>query len=293
MTAREPGAARRSRACATSARTSARRSWARRSRASNFGENWISIDPNADYDETVAPLAGRRRRLPGPVPQRPDLPARAHRRGARPARASRSWCASSATTSASCGEAADRSRTLIADVPGIDGLARRRCRPRCRRSTVEVDLATARAATASSRATCAAPPATLVAGEEVGDIFRGGKAYDVMVWSTPETRDSLDGDPQPADRHARPAGRCGSADVADVAIRPTPNVIQHENASRRIDVGADVQGPRPRRGGRRIQDRLRRVDFPLGYHAELLGETAERQSAAAPAAALGVGRRRS
>ena len=26
--------------------------------------------------------------------------------------------------------------------------------------------------------------ATLVAGEEVGDIFRAGKAYDVVVWST-------------------------------------------------------------------------------------------------------------
>ena len=32
---------------------------------------------------------------------------------------------------------------------------------------------------------------TLVAGEEVGDIFRGGKAYDVNVWSTPETINSL------------------------------------------------------------------------------------------------------
>ncbi len=33
--------------------------------------------------------------------------------------------------------------------------------------------------------------ATLVAGEEVGDIFRAGKAYDVVVWSTPETRNSV------------------------------------------------------------------------------------------------------
>ena len=33
--------------------------------------------------------------------------------------------------------------------------------------------------------------ATLVAGEEVGDIFRNGKAYDVMVWSTLQTRSSV------------------------------------------------------------------------------------------------------
>ena len=46
--------------------------------------------------------------------------------------------------------------------------------------------------------------ATLVAGEEVGDIFRDGKAYDVQVWSTPESRRQ----PRPTssnllDRHAR------------------------------------------------------------------------------------------
>ena len=33
--------------------------------------------------------------------------------------------------------------------------------------------------------------ATLMSGEEVGDIFRGGRAYDVNVWSTPGNRDSV------------------------------------------------------------------------------------------------------
>src|SRR5439155_13434860 len=33
--------------------------------------------------------------------------------------------------------------------------------------------------------------ATLMESEEVGDIFWGGRAYDVHVWSTPETRNSL------------------------------------------------------------------------------------------------------
>ena len=30
--------------------------------------------------------------------------------------------------------------------------------------------------------------ATMMESEEVGDIFRGGRAYDVHVWSTPATR---------------------------------------------------------------------------------------------------------
>ena len=47
----------------------------------------------------------------------------------------------------------------------------------------------------------------VIAGEEVGDIFRDGKAYDVQVWSTPEARNSLDDIEQPAARHAE-GDRC-------------------------------------------------------------------------------------
>ncbi len=41
------------------------------------------------------------------------------------------------------------------------------------------------------------------------------------------------------------------ADVADVGIRPTPNVVKREASSRRIDVQANVKGPRSRRSRRR------------------------------------------
>ena len=44
----------RSRACATSAPTSARPSSPTSSYGVNFGENWISIDQDADYDKTLA-----------------------------------------------------------------------------------------------------------------------------------------------------------------------------------------------------------------------------------------------
>ena len=33
---------------------------------------------------------------------------------------------------------------------------------------------------------------TLISGEEVGDIFHEGRIYGVWIWSTPETRESLD-----------------------------------------------------------------------------------------------------
>ncbi len=131
-----------------------------------------------------------------------------------------------------------RSQRVIAGRPGGRRTCTSSCRSTCRSSTSR-STSTRRAATGSSRATCAAPPATLVAGEEVGEIFRARKMFDVMVWSTPETRNSADGDPQPADRHARPAGTSRSPTSPTCAIRPTPNVIKREGASRRIDVGAE------------------------------------------------------
>jgi Cu/Ag efflux pump CusA len=33
--------------------------------------------------------------------------------------------------------------------------------------------------------------ATLVSGDEVSDIHRNSKVYDIMVWSTPDTRRSV------------------------------------------------------------------------------------------------------
>src|SRR4029078_3390961 len=78
--------------------------------------------------------------------------------------------------------------------------------------------------------------ATLVAGEEVGDVFRDGRAYDVQVWSTPATRSSVTSiEDLPIDT---PSGaRVRLADVADVSLQATPNQIDRTNGSRRVAVG--------------------------------------------------------
>ena len=226
-------------ACATSARTSARRSSARRSRASNFGENWISIDPNADYDKTIARAPGGRRRLPGPVPQRADLPARADRRG--PGRRERADRRAHLRRRprASCARPPTEVQHAIADVPGIDELHTCSCRTTCRRSRSRVKLDGRRAATASSRATSAAPPATLVASEEVGDIFQRRQVPTTCTSGAPRRRAAASTAIRNLPIDTPSGGHVRAGDVADVAIRPTPNVIERENASRRIDVGAD------------------------------------------------------
>jgi Cu/Ag efflux pump CusA len=77
--------------------------------------------------------------------------------------------------------------------------------------------------------------------------------------------------------------------VADVRIAPTPNVIERENISRRLDVSANVSGRDLGSVTHDINERLEKVQFPLGYHAEVLGEFAERQAAQRSLLLYGIG----
>ena len=68
-------------------------------------------------------------------------------------------------------------------------------------------------------------------------------------------------------------------DVADVDIVPTPNVIQRENTSRRIDVICNVSGRDLGSVAKDIEQKVRSdVAFDRGYHPEFLGEYAEAQA---------------
>src|SRR6266540_407647 len=119
---------------------------------------------------------------------------------------------------------------------------------------------------------------TLVAGEEVADIFRDGKAYDVQVWSTPRTRQSVTSiEDLPIDTPA--GGHVRLGDVATVAVKPTPNLVERDNNSRRIDVGANVRGRDLGSVAREVDRSVKAIQFPRGYDATVLGEYQERQAA--------------
>ena len=122
--------------------------------------------------------------------------------------------------------------------------------------------------------------ATLVAGEEVGDIFRAGKAYDVVVWSPESVRRSFtDVANLPIDTPS--GGRIRLGSVANISLQPNPNAIDRQGDSRYLDVGAAVSG---RDLGAVVSDinrKLAAVHLNRGYHVEVLGEYSERQAAQA------------
>ena len=256
----------------------------------DFGENWISVDPSVDYDATLASVQEVVDGYPG---LRRDVQTYLKERirevltGTSEAIVVRIYGRELAQlrTTAHEVEAAlaeiegiiDLHVELQADIPQIQ---------------VEVDLESAeRFGIKPGDVRRAA--ATLMSGIEVGDIFRDGKAYDVQVWSTPDTRTSVTSVEQ-LPINVPGGGTVRLDEIADVRIASTPNSISHEGRFRRLDVGANVQG---RDLGAVIEDveaALAEVDFPLEYHPELLGEFQERQAAQGrlllfgAAAAIGV-----
>jgi CzcA family heavy metal efflux pump len=115
-------------------------------------------------------------------------------------------------------------------------------------------------------------------GLEVTDIHRDGKVYDVFVWSLPSLRTSIDGILELL-IDTPYGGRVRLREVADVALVSTPNKVKRENNSRRIDVHANVKGSDLGSVAGEVEKRLAKVEFPVGYYPQLLGEYKERQAA--------------
>ena len=241
----------------------------------NFGENWITIDPAANYDETLAKIQEVVDSYPGLYH---DVLTYFNERVDEVLAGS-----TEPIVVRIFGEDLDELRSkaqevrqLLSDIPGIseEHVSFQEDIPQV---NVTVDLQAAERYGVKPGDVRRAS-ATLVAGEEVGDIFRDGKSYDVNVWSTPETRHSLT-DIRHLLIDTPGGGQVELSKVASVVVRPTPNAIEREGDSRRIDVEASVEGRDLGSVVGDVEKAVQGVDFPLGFHAEFLGEYAERQTA--------------
>jgi CzcA family heavy metal efflux pump len=250
-----------------------------------FGENWISIDKNVDYDDTIAAVDRTIQGYPGIYRDRqtylrerikevltgtsesivvrifgPDLPVL------------REKAEEIAEKIGKIDGAIDAHPDFAADLPHVE---------------VELDLPAARRY-GLKPGDIRRQTSTLLASEEVSDIFYGGKAYDVHVWSIPSARNSVnDVERLPIDT---PAGDHVRLDqVADVRVAPTPNHIQREQQSRRIDVGANVEGRDLASVVHDVEEMMEGVKFPAEYHAEVLGESTELNAAQDRLALFSIG----
>jgi CzcA family heavy metal efflux pump len=240
-----------------------------------FGENWISVDPAVDYDETLAKVQEVVDGYPGLYRDvqtylkeriREVLTGSSHpivvRIYGQDLDILRAKAAEVEERLSEIEGLTDLHVEFLVDVPQIQ---------------VEVDLDKAQRYGLKPGDVRRAA-AYMIAGEEVGDVHVANRTYDVNVWSTPKTRSNYtDFLELPIDT---PSGiKVQLKEVADVTIKPVPNAINREDVSRRIHIEADVEGRDLGSAVADVEEAIKEIEFPLEYHAELLGEFAESQKA--------------
>jgi Cu/Ag efflux pump CusA len=114
---------------------------------------------------------------------------------------------------------------------------------------------------------------TLFSGLQVGSLFEEQKVFEVVVWSAPQTRNSVNSiSDLMVETPTKKFVRLG--DVADVRVVGNPTVVKRESASRYIDVAANISGRRLHSIEGELEQRLKEVNFPIEYHAEVVTEKA-------------------
>jgi CzcA family heavy metal efflux pump len=241
----------------------------------NFDEQWVHLDPDADYDQAVAGLREVIDSYPGlyrTVQTYLRERVKEVLSGANEAIVVRVFGPDINVLS-------QKAEEIATKMGGIDGIIDERVEQieQIPQIEVEVDVDAARRY-GITPGHVRRQSSVFLASEEVGDIFAGGKAYDVHVWSIPSARDSVtDVENLPIDT---PSGaQVPLHRVADIRISPIANTIKHEEQSRRVDAVADVAGRDLASTVDDVKAQLDEVDFPPGYHAEVLGEAPELNAA--------------
>ena len=273
----------------------------------NSAEVWVSIDPDADYDATVAAIEDTIALVPG---ARSDLVTYSEQK-IRDVGALREG--ENVVTGDGLDVLTGSDRPLVVRVYGqnldvlgreaskvqslmsqVDGVVDPRVQQPVEQPNVEIEVDLDRAQEFGLKpGDVRRAEATLVQGLLVGSAFEEQKVFEVVVRGTPDTRRSVDSIrnlliDRPGGGHVR------LGEIAEVRIAEAPIAIKRDAVSRYLDVEADVSGRDLDAVADELEERLQGSVFPLEYHAEVLTETtgAEINSSmmlgAALAAALGA-----
>ena len=239
----------------------------------NFTELWISMDPDVDYDATVAKIQEVVDGYPGLYR---DLLTYLRER------IKEVLTGSSATIVVRIygenleilREKAEEIRTSISDVRGVADL---KVKPQILVPQVEVRFRPEAAAHFGlNGGTVRNAVALLMNGMKVGEFYENQNIFDVVVWGVPQVRNSLD-----ALRSLRintpTGGIVPLSEVAGVIVAPVPNKITRESASRYTEVTCNVRGRNLGSVARDIKSRVGNIPFDSGYHPEILGEYAAQE----------------
>jgi len=241
----------------------------------NSAELWVSIDPNANYDATVAAVQDVVNGYPGL-----DREVRTY--------------VQQTLSRAQTGNGNDvtvrvfgedhavlrsEAQKLQEALVGVNGVVDPRVILPTEEPTleIEVDLNSAQRFGVKP-GDVRRSAAILLSGMHAGSLFEEQKIFDVVVWGTPDTRHSLDNIREllidtPGGGHVR------LGDVADVRVVASPTVIKHEAISAYLDIGFNVDRRSVSAVIADVDSAIKSFAFPLEYHAEIVSDYATRQTA--------------
>lgn len=241
----------------------------------HFTELWISIDPEVDYDETVATVQEAVDGYPGLYR---DLLTYLTERikevltGASGAIVVRIY-------GPNLEELRATAENVAAVMGRVEGVTNLKVEPQKLIPQIVVDLKPETLAQFGlSPGDVRNATSTLIRGTQVGEIYEDQKIFRVMVWGSESVRRDVD-----VIRELMidtpSGGQVPLGDIADVSIQPAANAIQRIGTSRKLDVICNVSGRDLGSVAREIEERvLADVEFKEEYHPEFLGEYAEAQA---------------
>lgn len=240
-----------------------------------FGENWISVDPSADYDATLASVQELVDGYPGLVR---DVQTYLKER-IREVLTGSSYPIIVRIYGQDLAVLRAKAEEVRAKIEGIEGIIDLHVESLIDIPQIQIQLDLAKAEQYQLRPGDVRRLASyLMHGIEVGDLHHSDRVFDVSVWSVPDLRTNLtDFQNLLIDTPSGEKVRLG--DVATISFAPVPNAINREGLSRRLNVEANVRGRDLGSVVADVERALQEVEFPLGYNPVLLGEYAERQAA--------------
>ncbi|WP_320827501.1 efflux RND transporter permease subunit [Reinekea sp.] len=171
---------------------------------------------------------------------------------------------------------AEEIRTLLAK---IDGIANPQVEAHAEKATIEVMVDLDRARQYGLKpGDVRRAASTLVQGITVGALFEDQKVFDVVVVGSDNIHSDID-DISNLLIDSVTGVQVRLGDVADVTTVSTPSVILRQGVSRRIDIVADISGRDIGAVSREVARRIKDVSFPFEYHAHVLGEYFEQKAA--------------
>ena len=252
------------------------------------GELWVQVDPEADYDATVASVREVVDGYPGVsgvvgtyIDERlQDVDAADDQLVVR-------------VYGQDLGTLQIKAAELTTVLAGVDGVVAPRVDADAMEPTVEIEVDLAAAEVHGLKpGDVRRAGATLLSGVEVGSLFEEQKIFEVVVWGTPEIRHSMSS-VEDLMIDVPNGGQVRLGDVADVRMTPNSSVIRREAVSRRVDVVADLDDRSLDDVVSDVEQAIATVEFPLEYHAEVLdgsvgGYTSDRDTWGLSIAALAI-----